>query len=461
MTNPILYDRFVKNMLNFSFVTDRVLTKINYILLILVLCPFVNSNNINAVYDSDYNDFQNSSSQHLKQDDNIIMINYPNSNVTNLTNNGEDSIYGQIESFENNVYVVWQESVTESLPKHNYDIFFMKSEDNGKTFSKSINLSNSTEFSERPQIAVSNNSIFIVWMDTINPNNKEITFTKSEDNGKTFSKSINISNSSKNSFNAEISVFNENVYVVWQESDENDLDKSNSSKIRLIRSIDSGSSFKKSKLLVNDTLDAFPKVDLYGNNVYIVWNNENKNNSGLFLVKSSDRGNNFGQAIKINNDNNFGESQISVNKNEVLIGWGGLLTKNIDNIHYVKSNDDGNTFTNLNIFSKRIIGFDDANNFTGSGDVIKNPVNVEVTSFNNLTFIAWQNSFSEQNEDILGLLLNNQKEKNNYVQLFNLSNNPSVSECPSITISNNNIYAIWEDYINGNHEILFTKISAR
>ncbi|MGE5684355.1 MAG: sialidase family protein [Nitrososphaerota archaeon] len=461
MTNSILYDRFVKNMLNFSFVKDRVLTKMNYILLILVLCPFVYNNNINAVYDSDYNDFQNSSSQHLKQYDNLIMINYPNSNITNLTNNGEDSIYGQIESFENNVYVVWQESVTESLPKHNYDIFFMKSEDNGKTFSKSINLSNSTEFSERPQIAVSNNGIFIVWTDTINPNNKEITFTKSEDNGKTFSNSINISNSSKNSFNAEISVFNENVYVVWQESDENDLNKSNSSKIRLIRSIDSGNSFKSSKLLVNNTLDAFPKVDLYGNNVYIVWNNENKNDSGLFLVKSSDKGNNFGQAIKINNDNNFGESQISVNKNEVLIGWGGLLTKNIDNIHYVKSNDNGNTFTNSNIFSKRIISFNDANNFTGSGDVIKNPVNAEVASFNNLSFIAWQNSFSEQNEDILGLLLNNQKEKNNYGQLFNLSNNPSVSECPSITISNNNIYVLWEDYINGNHEILFTKISAR
>ena len=93
---------------------------------------------------TNYDDLQNSSSQYFKQNDDLTMTNYPNSNTTNLTNNSEDSIYGQIESFENNIYVVWQESVTESLPEHNYDIFFIKSEDNGKTFSKAINLSNST-----------------------------------------------------------------------------------------------------------------------------------------------------------------------------------------------------------------------------------------------------------------------------------------------------------------------------
>jgi hypothetical protein len=386
------------------------------------------------------------------------MTNYPNSNTTNLTNNSEDSIYGQIESFENNIYVVWQESVTESLPEHNYDIFFIKSEDNGKTFSKAINLSNSTEFSERPQIAVSKNGIFIVWTDTINPNNKEIIFTKSEDNGKTFSKAVNISNNSKNSSSQEISVFNENVYVVWQESDKSNIDESNEGNIILIKSIDGGNTFKDSILLVNNTIDAFPKIDSYGNNVYIVWNNENKNSSGLFLVKSSDKGNNFDEVIKLSVDNNFGESQISVNKNEVLISWGGLLTKNIDNIYYVKSNDNGNTFTDANTVSERIIGFNDRNNYTKSGNIIKNPVNVEIASYNNLTFVAWQNSFSKQNEDILLLLLNNQKQKNDYERLSNLSNNPSVSECPSITISNNNIYVIWEDYISGNHEILFTKI---
>ena len=459
MTNSLFYFRFIKNMFNLSFVNNNNLTKINYIFFIFVLSSLVYNNDITAFDKTNVDDFQNSSSKNFKQDYDSRMINYPNSNVTNLTNNNEDSIYGQIESFENNIYVVWQESVSESLPEHNYDIFFIKSEDNGKTFSKAINLSNSTEFSERPQIAVSKNGTFIVWTDTVNSNNKEIIFTKSEDNGKTFSKAINLSNNSKNSYNQEISVFNENVYVVWQESDENKIEESNDSNIKFTSSMDRGNTFKNSILLINNTIDAFPKINSYGNNVYIVWNNENKNNSGLFLVKSSDKGNNFDVIIKINVDNNFGESQISVNKNEVLISWGGLLTKNTDNIYYVKSNDNGYTFTHSNTYSKNIIGFNDTNNHYELNDIIKNPLNVEVTSNNNLSSVAWQNSFSKQNEDILMLLSSNQKDQNNYARLLNLSNNPSVSECPSITISNNNIYVIWEDYISGNHEILFAKIS--
>jgi hypothetical protein len=431
----------------------------NYIFFIFVLSSLFYNNDINAFDKTNVNDFQNSSSKKFEQYNDSTMINYPNSNITNLTNNNEDSIYGQIESFENNIYVVWQESVTESLPQNNYDIFFIKSQDNGKTFGKPINLSNNTEFSERPQIAVSKNGIFIVWTESINSNNKEIMFTKSEDNGKTFGKPINISNNSRNSYNQEISVFNENVYVVWQESDENNIDESNDSNIIFTSSIDSGNTFKNSIELINNTIDAFPKINSFGNNVYIVWNNENKNNNGLFLVRSSDKGNNFDKINKINVGNNFGESQISVNKNEVLISWGGLLTKNIDNIYYVKSNDNGHTFTDSDSFSKKIIGFNDTNNHNDLDVIIKNPLNVEVTSNNNLSSVAWQNSFSKQNEDILILLLSNQKEQNNYARLLNLSNNPSVSECPSITISNNNIYVIWEDYISGNHEILFAKIS--
>jgi hypothetical protein len=433
----------------------RILTKKNLALFVLIICPFVYFNFINASNEISYNNYQNNLSQYLKQNADLTATNYPNSNITNLTDNDEDSIYGQIESFENNIYVVWQESVAGSFPQHNYDIFFIKSKDNGRTFSKAINLSNSTQFSERPQIAVSQEGIFVVWADTNNNDSKEIIFTKSEDNGSTFSKAIGISNNLKNSFNQEISVFDDNVYVVWQESEKNNIDKNIGGNIILSRSIDSGSTFN-SMLLVNSTINSFPKIDSYGNNVYVVWNNENNNNSGVFLVKSSDKGINFDSVVKLNVDDNFGESQISVTRNEILISWGGLLAKQIDNIHYVISKDNGNTFTHSNSISKGIIGFNDASKHTQLDDVVKNPVNIEVASYNNMSFIVWQNSLPKQNEDILLLSLN--EGQKNLASLLNLSSNPSVSECPSITISNGNIYVIWEDYIDGNHEILFTKI---
>ncbi len=453
MNNSSLHFRIINIFLNNNFLTNMI-----YILFIIVLGSLIYNYDINAFDEINVDDFKNNSSEKFKQNNDSIIRNYTISNITNLTNNKEDSIYGQIESFENNVYVVWQESVTETLPEHNYDIFFIKSEDNGKTFSIPINLSNNTKFSERPQIAVSKNGIFIVWADTTNSNNKEIMFTKSLDNGKTFNKVINISKNSKNSYNQEISAFNDNVYVVWQESNQNNTDDGNDNNIMFTNSIDGGTTFNNSIELINKTNGAFPKINSYANNVYIVWNDENKKNNGIFFIKSSNKGNNFDEIIKLSNDNKFGESQIIVDKTYVLIIWGGLLTKNIDNIYYVKSKDNGNTFTDSKTFSEKIFGYNHTNDYNKLNDIIiENPLNVEATNNNNLSSVVWQNTFSKQNEDILLLLLTNQEE-NNHAKLFNLSKNPSGSECPSITISNNNIYVIWEDYIGGNHEILFSKI---
>ena len=438
------------------FSNNNILTYLNYILFIYFFSSILYSYEINALDKTKYaNDFfQNTSLEKFIQNNDSRIVNYPHSNITNLTNNNEDSIYGQIDAFDNDVYVVWQESVSKSLPEHNYDIFFTKSEDNGKTFGTPINLSNNTEFSERPQIAVSKNGIFIVWAETINPNNKEIMFTKSLDNGKTFSNPINLSSNSKDSYNQEISAFNENVYVVWQDTDKKNNDTNGI--IMFKSSTNTGNTFNNSIELINNTNSAFPKINSYDNYVYIVWNNENKKNSGLFFVKSFDKGNNFDDITKLSKDSNFGESQISVKENEILVIWGGFLLKNIENIYYVKSSDNGKTFTDATTISEKIIKSNNTNYDTELNDIIENPMNVEVTN-KNFSYIAWQNSFSEQNEDIL-LLVDNHKD-NNHSNIFNLSNNSGISECPSIAISDNNIHVIWEDFTSGNHEIFLVNIS--
>lgn len=443
------------------FSNKNILTNMIYILIIFVLSSLIYGYEINAIDETNADDFfQNDSIEKSNQNNHLRIINYPNSNITNLTNNHEDSIYGQIEAFGNNVYIVWEESVTKTLPKHNYDIFFVKSEDKGKTFSMPINLSNNTDLSEHPQIAVSKNGIFVVWADKANSNsnNKEIMFTKSIDNGKTFSKVKNLSNNPKASNNQEISAFDENVYIVWQESDQNNTNDYDGS-IIFMSSNDTGNTFNDSIELINNNTDSFPKINSYDNYVYIVWNNENKKNSGLFFVKSSDKGNSFDdEIIKLSNGSIFGESQIALDENELLVIWGGLPAKNIDNIYYVKSNDNGSTFTDSKTIYAKIIGSNNRNKYYELNDIISNPLNVEVTNNNNLSYVVWQNTFSKQNEDILLLVLSNLKD-NKYAKLLNLSNNIGVSECPSIAISGNNIYVIWEDYTPRNHEILFANPS--
>ena len=384
------------------------------------------------------------------------------SKITNITNNNYDSVYGQIAAIDNKVYVVWQESVSGNSNDKNYEVYLKKSEDQGNTFSKAINLSNNSGFSEHPQIAVSKNGIFIVWADNTNSNNTEIMFTKSLDNGTTFGKIKNLSNNSKNSNNQEISASDQNVYVVWQDIGKTDSsnnkkilkDKEISSSIIFRESTDQGNTFNDEREITNNTYDSYPKINSFQNYVYIVWNSENKSsskdytNTGLFFITSSDYGKNFDNSIRLVNDN-FGESQISVLKDELAIVWAGLHSKNINNIYFLQSENNGVTFEGPSI----IIQKDIKPNDNSYSDRINNPSNVEIAN-NDHSFAVWQDIISQENQDIFLGYIKNSNQSN---KIINLSNNSGISECPSIAISNNNIYVIWEDFTPGNHEILFTK----
>ncbi|MGD1834444.1 MAG: sialidase family protein [Nitrososphaeraceae archaeon] len=390
------------------------------------------------------------------------------SNVTNITNNQKNSVYAQIATnHKNDVYIIWQESVTEKPSEKNYDIFFIKSEDNGTTFSKPLNLSNNSGFSEHPQIALSKNGIFVVWGDNTDSKNTDVMFTKSEDNGTTFSKPLNLSNNSQYSNNQEISAFNENVYVVWQDTDPNN---NQNSSIFFKRSIDSGNTFNDIAIeLANNTNNAYPKVNSYEDFVYVVWNSENNvvwnsenntlsknnNNSGLFFIKSSDKGNKFENKIRVT-QNNFGESQIAVNQSEIFIAWGGLHGKNIEDIYYVQSEDKGTTFTGPYVIQEKVTKTvqPSQNNANLTNKVIKYPTNVEIAN-DNPSYIVWQEKISKENQEIFiaSNIPNNSKSFN----IMNLSNNTGISECPQIAVSTNYVYVVWEDITPGNHEILFTR----
>ena len=382
-------------------------------------------------------------------DNNTLSTDFNFSNVTNLTNNALDSVYAQIAAVNNTVYIVWQESINDS--SNNYDILFIKSEDNGNTFSKPINLSNNTGFSEHPQIVVFKNDIFIVWADNTNSNNTYIMFTKSENNGTTFSKPINLSNNTKNSNNVEISAFDDNVYIVWHEI--NDENNNKNSSIMFKSSVDSGNTFDDTVKLATTTNDSYPKINSYHDYVYIVWNSENNedfskdnDNGGLFFIKSFDKGNTFGNSVRIAN-NNFGEAQISVSKDEILIGWGGLHSKNINDVYFVKSYDNGTSFTDP--YTIQINESINKNSFEN----VNHPTNIEIAT-NEPSYIVWQNVISKENHDIL---IADIKSDFQSTKIVNLSNNTGISECPQIAVGDNHIYVVWEDITPGNHEILFTK----
>ena len=85
----------------------------------------------------------------------------------NLSHNIDDSVYSQVASSGDNVYVVWEQSVRGPNAK-NYDIFFMVSNNGGINFSDPVNLSNNKGFSEHPQISATENNVYVLWVDNSN-----------------------------------------------------------------------------------------------------------------------------------------------------------------------------------------------------------------------------------------------------------------------------------------------------
>jgi intracellular sulfur oxidation DsrE/DsrF family protein len=359
-------------------------------------------------------------------------------NATNLTNNPLDSVYGQVAAWNNNVYVLWQDSMPSG--NRNYDIFIKNSVDNGNTFGSPVNLSNNSGFSEHPQIAAYNNNVYAIWADDTS-GNREVLFTRSEDNGSSFFGTIkNLSNSTSDSFNQEIAVFGDNVYVIWLDQDEGDK-----AKILLKASDDGGVTFGRTVNISSNANDeTFPKVAAYKDSVYIAWNMadgelDKSDNEGLFFVSSLDGGSNFDNMTKLNPEKDSGEAQVAAFNDAVYVVSGGLHSVNVDGPIFMKSNDGGKSFSEPVMLDQ-------------NGTFI-NPTNVEVGAYDEqFSYVAAQVSVSG-NEEIFLLEVTG----NNLGQVFNLSNNAKISECPSIAMAGNNIYVVWEDMTPGNHDILYAK----
>ncbi|HEX6280855.1 MAG TPA: sialidase family protein [Nitrososphaera sp.] len=361
-------------------------------------------------------------------------------NATNLTNNPMDSVYGQVAAWNNNVYMLWQDSMPSGYT--NYDIFIKSSNDNGTTFGPPVNLSNNSGFSEHPQIAAYDNNVYAIWADDTS-GNREVLFTKSGDNGTSFDKIKNLSNNTSDSFNQEIAVFGDTVYVVWLDQGDDEGDETN---ILLKASGDGGETFGRTVNIIssNANQETFPKVAASEDSVYIAWNMaddelDERDSEGLFFVRSLDGGKTFDNIIKLNHENDFGELQIAAFDETVYVVSGGLHSVDVNGVIFTKSTDGGRSFSEP-------VTIDENGRFV-------NPLNVEVGAYDEqFSYVAAQVSVSG-NEEILLLEMTG----NNSTKVLNLSNNPKISECPSIAMEGDNIYVVWEDMTPGNHEILYAK----
>jgi len=140
----------------------------------------------------------------------------------NLSNSSEFSQTvrdSQIAVSGNNVLIVWWEELEQDS-----DVFFIKSVDGGLNFSKPINLSQTSAKSIFPQIISNEENVYVLWHDYAHGNG-DIFLRESTDSGATFGSIRNLSNDEGESnifiLGPQIFLSENKVYTVWQNKDEN------------------------------------------------------------------------------------------------------------------------------------------------------------------------------------------------------------------------------------------------
>ena len=270
-----------------------------------------------------------------------------------LSNNNGSSTNPQITAIGNNVYTVWSDTTT-----GNGDIYFKSSIDNGTSFASSKNLSrNLNGTAHFPQLEATGNNAYVVWQDET-PERGGIRFRASNDNGNNFS--ITRVLSQKNDVNAnspQLAVSENTVYIVWEDNSRSGNGNSSKNFDLLFRvSTNGGSNFTNTKVLTKNPGDSFdPQTAISGQNMYAVWEDNTAGEGTSLNWEVRFRGIVYNGAnttdTKILSEN-IGEladdAQIAGSENKLYVVWSDLYQRTYPgmfDVFFTFSNDEGRNFS--------------------------------------------------------------------------------------------------------------------
>ncbi|MDQ3869470.1 MAG: glycoside hydrolase [Thermoproteota archaeon] len=314
-----------------------------------------------------------------------------------------------------------------------------------QSFGNLTNLSNNSGSSSTPQISASGSNIYVVWRDN-SSGNDDIYFSESADNGTSFSTIENLSDNSGRSDEPQITAVGSNIYVVWRDN------SSGKDQIYFKRSSDSGNSFYPTEdLSKNNGSSTNPQITAIGDNVYTVWSDTTTGNGDIYFKSSADNGTSFASSKNLSRNLNGTAHfpQLKAIGNNVYVVWQDE-TPERGGIRFRASNDNGNNFSITRVLSQK-------------NDVNANSPQLAVSK--NTVYIVWEdnsrsgNGTSSKNFDLLFRVSTN--GGSNFTNTKVLTKNPGDSFDPQITISGDNMYAVWEDNTAGEGTSLNWKVRFR
>ena len=247
----------------------------------------------------------------------------------NLSNNTFFSVSPSVVAQGDTVYVVWMQGTPDF-----YQVSYVKSTDNGQTFTSEANLSGEADDLNTwpPMLAADGAAVYVGWVYCCQTNNRQDVFViSSTDSGGSFSSPANISSDDDNSELLEGAASGDNVYLAWQN---NILGVRET---RFSRSTDNGSSFSEQSSLGNSSASSVAAVN---DTVYVALVDNSSGNNEVLLRKSSDAGVTFGSSSNLSASAGSSiDPTVSASGINVSVVW-----REDGDIKFIHSDDDGVSF---------------------------------------------------------------------------------------------------------------------
>ena len=258
-------------------------------------------------------------------------------NVSNTLGSSE-RLHFNIDASGTYVYLVWKDNTL-----GNFETYFIRSTDGGLMFEPFQNLSNNAGDTYFIEIAVSGSNVYIQWPDTtFSP--ADVLFVRSLDNGASFSSPINLTNTSNLSIpSGDIKAQGLNVYTTWEDTD--NITGDTISFLR--RSTDQGANFDSPVQISIGNQSNASKLLVNGQNVFVLWSEDVTGQLDIYLRRSTDGGVSFSDP-PVNISNNAGNSDmgypaLAMRDQNVYVTWFDDTPGNVETF-FSQSSDGGVSF---------------------------------------------------------------------------------------------------------------------
>jgi hypothetical protein len=354
----------------------------------------------------------------------------------NISNNTDPSTTPQVAvDGAGTIYVVWENQVGS-----NTNILFSQSSDQGVTFSGSRNVSGISGSSSNPRIFVDGQGgINVVWVNDA-PGNDDIFFSRSADGGGSFSTPVNISNDAADSLSPQLAVDSGgNISVVW-ESDSTPFG------VLYSHSTNGGTSFSQPVDLATNTGGSFGAQIGVGadGSINVVWEDDSSSGANISFSRSTDKGASFSppQTLSTNLGNSTEAQMVLDASGNIDVVWADSTSGKFD-IFLSRSTDQGASFSSPKNLSN------------GPANSLHAQIGVDATGG---VYVVWQENVAADfnNKDVF--FARSSDSGANFMAPTNISNNLGNSTNAWIAVdATGAINLSWEDTTPGFANIFFAR----